>query len=72
MGLKRIGEIVTELLATNKPAEIANTLEVSQAMVSTWKNLDNDYTPKFAVAQRLYREYGYQVWPYDLESLNEA
>lgn len=48
----------------NKPKDIASSLGVSEALISTWKNKDNDFVPRLPIAAKLYRAYGLVVYPY--------
>lgn len=66
-----INKIVKVLLDKYTRTQIADMLNVSPAMVSTWLNPTNDYTPRFKVAARLYKVFGYVVWPYDEKALAE-
>lgn len=67
-----INEVIESLLDDHKPAEIAEALGVSTALVSTWKNKENDFTPRVLVAARIYDLYDMVVFPYAEESLIEV
>jgi len=65
----RINAVIDNILRFDTPAQVAEKLNVSVAMVSTWKNKDNDFTPRLPVAQKIYNEYQIEVWPYSLDAL---
>ena len=65
----RINTVVSNILDFDTPAQAAEKLKVSVAMISTWKNKDNDFTPRLPVAQNIYNEYQIEVWPYSLDAL---
>lgn len=67
-----ISQVIELLLNDHKPAEIAEEIGVSQALVSTWKNKDNDFTPRVNVAARIYDRYEIVVFPYAEEALQEV
>jgi len=70
-----IKEAISGLLDNNTRGELAETLEVTSAMVSVWLQKDNDFCPRIGVAGRLYKHYGIVVFPYSKEALdyvNEA
>ena len=46
------------------PGQIADTLQVSKAMISTWKQKDNDFCPRLPIAKRIYNVYGIITYPY--------
>jgi len=64
-----IGETIRELLLKHKPQEIADNLGVTTALISTWKNKENDFCPRVMVAARLYKHYGVTVYPFSEEAL---
>jgi len=66
---QRISEAVHTMLETDTPIEIADKIEVSSAMVSTWRNKENDFTPRLPVAMKIYANYSIEIWPYSLEAL---
>ncbi len=65
----RINTVIKNILRFDKPQQVADKLGVSTAMISTWKNKDNDFTPRLAIAIKIYQEYVIQVWPYDIRAL---
>ena len=66
-----INEAIKQIIdAGSKRKDIATMLEVSPALISTWLQEDNDFTPRFKVAQKLFQVYGIQVYPYAVEALN--
>lgn len=66
-----IYDIVDRLLQTRKAKELAEDLEVSTAMVSTWRNRDQDFIPRKEVAARIQGLYGYTAWPYSEIALKD-
>ncbi len=67
--LNYIGPVITELTATYTPKEVAKTIGVTQAMISTWKQKDNDFCPRIGVASKIYANYNIVVYPYSEEAL---
>ncbi len=65
----RISTAISNILEFDTPAQISDKLNVSVAMVSTWKNKENDFTPRLPIAQKIYNEYQIEVWPYSLDAL---
>lgn len=55
-----------------KRKDIAKELEVSPALISTWLQEGNDFTPRFGVAQKIYKVYGIQIYPYAVEALDDS
>ena len=69
--MQTINEVITDLLnAGNKPKDLAINLSVSEALISTWKNKDNDFVPRLPIAKKLYIQYGKVVYPYAKEALD--
>ena len=65
-----INEVITELLNIGtKPKDIAQQLGVSEALISTWKNKENDFVPRLKVARDIWDSYGYITYPYAQEAL---
>ena len=52
-----------------KPSEIAEAIGVSEAMISTWKNKENDFVPRLPIAAKIYKKYKMVVYPYAREAL---
>lgn len=50
--------------------DIATTLGVSTAMISTWKNRKNDFVPRLPIAKIIYSTYNYITYPYAESSLD--
>jgi len=69
--MQRINQIVLDLLENHTPTDISWKLDVSTAMVSTWKNKTNDFVPRLPVAAKLYHAYGKVVYPYAEQALKE-
>ena len=68
--MKTINIIINELINNgNSVKDIAEELEVSSALVSTWKNKDNDFVPRLPIATRIFKAYGYTTYPYDVRAL---
>jgi len=67
-----INEAIQDLLDENKPTDIAETLGVSQALISTWKCKENDFTPRVGIAAKIYSYYDIVVFPYSEEALQEV
>ena len=68
----RIAIAINKLLDNgHKPKDIASNIEVSTPMISTWKDSENDFTPRFDKAKNMYKHYGIQIWPYSIEALEE-
>jgi transcriptional regulator with XRE-family HTH domain len=44
--------------------ELADTLGVSPALISTWINKENDFVPRLNLARRIYHNYGIVIYPY--------
>ena len=65
----QINKAIHKLLDKYKPQEIADVLGVSTAMISTWKNKDNDFCPRLGVASKIYKAYNVIVYPYDESAL---
>ncbi len=65
-----INKVIKNILEFDEPAEVADKLGVSTAMISTWKNKDNDFTPRLPIARKIYNEYSVEVWPYSTEALS--
>ena len=66
----RINEVVRTLLKIHKPADIAKTLEVTEALISTWKNKENDFVPRLPIATKIYKHYGLITFPYAERALD--
>jgi len=64
-----INEAISDILESHSRTEIAETLGVSKAMISTWLQKDNDFCPRVGVAAKLYRAYDIVVYPYSEEAL---
>ena len=64
-----INEAITKLLGNMKPIDLANDLEVSTAMISIWKNKENDFVPRLPVAAKIYQKFDIVVYPYDVIAL---
>jgi len=68
--MENINQVMKQLLATGeKPKDIADILGVTVAMISTWKNKENDFVPRLPVAAKIYKQYKYTVYPYAQEAL---
>ena len=67
--LQHIGPVITKLTKLNKPQEIADNLQITPALISTWKQKDNDFCPRVGVAALLYKHYGMVIYPYAEEAL---
>ncbi len=68
-----INEVITRLLdAGNKPKDLAINLSVSEALISTWKNKDNDFVPRLNIAKKIFSQYGMVVYPYAQEALDDT
>ena len=59
-----INDVINRLLQDNKVAQLCEKLQVSPAMISTWKNSTNDFTPRKEIAARIQGVYGHTTWPY--------
>lgn len=65
-----ISEAVQELLDKGHTAsDIADSLGVSNGLISTWKNTDNDFCPRLPVAKKIYECYGLEVYPFSTNAL---
>ena len=68
---KNINRIITELRYKGlKPKIIAEQLGVSDAMISIWRNKDNDFVPRLPIARKIYKIYGFVTWPYSLKAVS--
>ncbi len=68
--MQTINKVITGLVANgHKPKDLATRLNVSEALISTWKNKDNDFVPRLPVAARIYKEYDRVVYPYAEDAL---
>lgn len=69
----RIQQVVLDLLEQGESrTDIADNLEVTPALISTWLQKDNDFCPRLNIAKRLYEHYNIIVYPYSKEAVNEA
>lgn len=59
-----INVVIERLLQDHKVKDLVDKLEVSPGMISTWKNANNDFTPRKEVAAKIQGLYGYTTWPY--------
>ena len=68
--MQTISKIISTIRKTGtRSVGIATTLGVSEAMVSTWRNKDNDFVPRLYIASKIYKHYGYICYPYAEEAL---
>ena len=68
--MRTIRDVILDTLSEeNTPKMIAETLGVTEALVSTWKNKENDFCPRLRLAAKVYKYYGEVVFPYSEEAL---
>jgi len=69
--MQTINEVIVKILSEedNTPKTVAEVLGVTEALVSTWKNKDNDFCPRLRLAAKIYKQYGEVVFPYSEEAL---
>ena len=67
----RINEGIKVMTKKNSRKEVAEKLEVTEALLSTWAQKDNDFSPRFALAKKIYKHYNLVIYPYAEEALNE-
>lgn len=72
--MQYIRDVVFELLEDYTTKELVEELEITPALLSTWKQKDNDFCPRIGLATKIYKLSGHVVYPYDeraLESLKD-
>ncbi len=68
--MQTINKVITDLIDKgHRTKDLAIRLDVSDALISTWKNKENDFVPRLPVAARIYKEYKRVVYPYAEEAL---
>lgn len=50
-------------------SEIKEAIGVSSSMITVWLRENSDFTPRLEIARTLYARYGYEIYPYSLEAL---
>jgi predicted transcriptional regulator len=71
--LHKINEVIKDLLDEGySRTDIADAIEVTPALISTWLQKDNDFCPRINVAKKIYLNYNVVVYPYSEEALNES
>jgi hypothetical protein len=67
----KIHKVIEQLLKEYTPDDIAISVGVSNAMISTWKNKDNDFVPRLSLARKFWNKYSVVIYPYSEEAVRD-
>ena len=62
--LHYVGNVISKITTVEKPQVVAENLGVTTALISTWKQKDNDFCPRVGVAAKILKHYKMVVYPY--------